>query len=83
MSEQKKPGAIPPMSAWSLEPQPGDTSAEANGPVKGRSNFHANTREGSDRRNQADRREMLRFQDDRRAGKDRRPRKSWTPGSNL
>jgi hypothetical protein len=85
MSDPNKPDAIPPMSAWSLEPQPGDAvaPAAATAPVKGRSNFHANTREGCDRRVQGERRETLRFQDDRRTGKDRRPRKSWTPGSNL
>jgi hypothetical protein len=37
-----------------------------------------------DRRvNIADRRKVLRFEPDRRSGKDRRPRKSWDPGKNI
>jgi hypothetical protein len=37
-----------------------------------------------DRRvNVADRREVLRFEADRRSGKDRRPRKTWDPGKNV
>ena len=40
---------------------------------------HANTRSKTktDRRVVADRREMIRFQEDRRSGKARRPKKSW------
>lgn len=47
--------------------------------------FHADTRHKvkTERRVTADRREVIRFQDDRRCGKDRRPKKSWEPGSNL
>jgi hypothetical protein len=30
----------------------------------------------------ADRRKVLRFEPDRRSGKDRRPRKTWDPGKN-
>lgn len=48
-------------------------------PVK----FHADTRNGRDRRLVADRRQELRFQADRRSGLDRRPKKTWEPGSNL
>jgi hypothetical protein len=37
-----------------------------------------------DRRvNVADRRKVLRFEPDRRSGKDRRPRKTWDPGKNV
>lgn len=47
--------------------------------------FHANTRSKTktERRVLADRRVEIRFQADRRAGKDRRPKKSWEPGSNI
>ena len=37
----------------------------------------------TDRRTNADRRKVLRFEPDRRSGKDRRPRKSWDPGKNI
>jgi hypothetical protein len=64
----------------SLEPM--DT-----GPIKpvasGKSEFHPNTRKKTERRVLADRREQIRFEADRRAGKDRRPKKSWEPGNNL
>jgi hypothetical protein len=37
-----------------------------------------------DRRvNVADRRKVLRFEPDRRSGKDRRPRKTWNPANNI
>jgi hypothetical protein len=37
-----------------------------------------------DRRvNVADRRKVLRFEPDRRSGKDRRPRKTWDPANNI
>ena len=37
-----------------------------------------------DRRvNVADRRKVLRFEADRRSGKDRRPRKTWDPAKNI
>ena len=45
--------------------------------------FHANTRSTTHRRMLADRRVEIRFQADRRSGKDRRPKVSWEPGSNL
>ena len=37
----------------------------------------------TDRRINPDRRKVLRFEPDRRSGKDRRPRKSWEPGNNI
>ena len=49
----------------------------------GNTTFHANTRNGRDRRKSSDRREMIRFEDDRRAQKDRRPRRTWEDGKNL
>lgn len=56
------------------------TAASAHGaPVS----FHADTRSGKHRRLVADRRQEIRFQADRRSGLDRRPKKTWEPGSNL
>lgn len=65
----------------SLEPLEGQAaSPEApKAPVK----FHANTRSAADRRVLGDRREMYRLDPDRRSGRDRRPKSSWEPGSNL
>ena len=65
----------------SLEPieTAGTTSAPAS---KDPAQFRVNTRGKSDRRKGAERRETLRFQDDRRKT-DRRPRKSWESGKNL
>ena len=48
-----------------------------------RAQFQVDTRDGRDRRMQADRRVEFRMTPDRRSGKDRRPRKSWEPGHNL
>jgi len=64
----------------SLEPMDTEPAPSAlKGPL-----FHAETRTKSkERRVTADRRVEIRFQDDRRSGKDRRPKKSWEPGSNL
>ena len=45
--------------------------------------FRADTRGKTARRTVADRRVELRFEPDRRSGKDRRPKASWEPGSNL
>lgn len=45
--------------------------------------FTANTREKLDRRQMQDRRIELRFQDNRRENKDRRPLKTWEKGHNL
>jgi hypothetical protein len=49
----------------------------------GPSKFTANTREKIDRRQNEDRRTELRFQDNRRVSKDRRPVKTWEKGHNL
>lgn len=70
-----------PFDQLALEPMDDKvTAASAPGaPVK----FHADTRSGKERRLLADRRQELRFQDDRRSGLDRRPKKTWEPGSNL
>ena len=47
--------------------------------------FHANSRSKTrtDRRVTTERRVEIRFQDDRRSGTERRPKKSWEPGNNL
>lgn len=47
--------------------------------------FHANTRSKTrvDRRVVADRRQDIRFESDRRSGKERRPKSSWEPGKNI
>jgi len=71
------------MADWSLEPIETDevlkiAPAE---PTK----FHADTRNKvkTDRRVVADRRQVLRFEPDRRSGKERRPKKGWEPGKNI
>ena len=53
--------------------------------AKGPSKFHPNTRDHvkSDRRLEAERRVMLRYQEGRRKGTDRRPKKTWEPDKNL
>ena len=45
---------------------------------------HANARSKTktDRRVLAERRKVIRFEDDRRSGKNRRPKKSWELGNN-
>jgi hypothetical protein len=65
----------------SLEPLegPAATPDAPQAPVK----FHANTRSTTDRRVQAERRQMYRLDPDRRSGLSRRPKTSWEPGSNL
>ena len=67
-----------------LEPLESDKKA-APAPMnpEGVATFHANTRSGGDRRKSTDRREVIRFEDDRRAKKDRRPRRTWESGKNL
>lgn len=53
-------------------------------PIEGKSKFTANTRDKKgDRREVEDRRRELRFQENRRANKDRRPVKTWEKGHNL
>ena len=52
-------------------------------PVPGTAKFTPNTRSAGERRKSTERREAIRFQDDRRAGKDRRPKKGWDKDKNL
>ncbi len=68
------------LSDASLEPIDGPAAQTV---TAGPSKFTANTREKIDRRQQEDRRVELRFQDNRRASKDRRPVKTWEKGHNL
>ena len=71
-------------SGLSLVPLDGQPAAAAAPKAPGeKSVFHANTREGRDRRVNPDRRQTLRMEPDRRSGKDRRPRAGWEPGKNL
>lgn len=80
------------LSDLSLEPlpdpnlmnyQPPKAQAKAS-EKKVEGGLHARNKKVEDRRvNVADRRKVLRFEPDRRAGKDRRPRKSWDPGKNI
>ena len=77
----------------SLEPIDAESADKAKAPAapaepvanKGPSTFHPNTRDHvkSDRRLEAERRVELRYQEGRRKGVDRRPKKSWDPGNNL
>lgn len=62
-----------------LEPI-GDETLQA---PAGRAKFTANTRDKIDRRQTEDRRSELRFQDNRRSSRDRRPLKTWEKGKNL
>jgi len=48
----------------------------------GKAKFVADTRGKTERRKSADRREELRFEQSRRSGNDRRPRKTWSDGNN-
>jgi hypothetical protein len=65
----------------SLEPL--DTKPSIEAPLKGKASFTANTRAKTGRRKGGERREQVRFQDDRRSGDDRRPEKDWEKGKNL
>lgn len=69
------------LSNASLEPIDGPAvQAVTTGPSK----FTANTRDKTgDRRKVEDRRSELRFQENRRSNKDRRPVKTWEKGKNL
>jgi hypothetical protein len=75
------------LSDLSLEPLPDpnllkyDMGTKAEGKAK----FQAESRNKkvTDRRVNPDRRKVLRFQADRRTGKDRRPVKTWDPGKNI
>lgn len=60
----------------SLEPM--ETSPLGGAPTTGRATFNTDARGNqTDRRKGGDRRQTLRFEQDRRSGKDRRPLKSW------
>ena len=48
----------------------------------GKAKFVADTRGKTERRKGADRREDVRFEQSRRSGNDRRPRKTWSDGNN-
>jgi hypothetical protein len=63
----------------SLEPLDAGVLQVSAGPAK----FSANTRDKIDRRQAEDRRSELRFQENRRKAKDRRPVKTWEKGHNL
>jgi hypothetical protein len=76
------------LSDLSLEPMPDPNVMNYQPPkvpVEEKAAFHAETRSKkvTDRRINPDRRKVLRFEPDRRSGKDRRPRKSWEPGKNI
>jgi hypothetical protein len=66
----------------SLEPLEGEASPDAPA-YTGTAKFTANTRGKSDRRKVSERRDVIRFEEDRRSSPDRRPRKSWESGKNL
>ncbi len=68
------------LSGASLEPIDVSTAQVV---TKGPSQFTANIRSKVERRQHEDRRAELRFQDNRRASKDRRPVKTWEKGHNL
>ena len=69
-----------PFDQLALEPE-GLEATPA--PATGRARFQFDQRSGKARRILPDRRQELRFSSDRRSGQDRRPRRSWEPGSNL
>jgi hypothetical protein len=69
-----------PTGPLSLEPEVGAEKPEAS---TGRARFQIDLRSGKERRLLPERRQELRFSADRRSGQDRRPRRSWEPGSNL
>lgn len=73
---------LPGLAGLSLVPLEDQAPAPA-APAAGRAQFHAESREGRDRRVNGERREQLRMTPDRRSGKDRRPRSGWEPGKNL
>lgn len=71
------------LSDAALEPLNEAPTPTVEAPLAGRAKFTANTRGKVERRNSTDRREAIRFQEDRRAGTDRRPRKGWDKGKIL
>jgi len=62
-----------------LEPIDGEVVQSPKGPAR----FTPNTRDKTERRQTEDRRTELRFQENRRSSKDRRPVKTWEKGHNL
>jgi hypothetical protein len=70
-----------PFDALALEPLDAGPMPAAVDVAKAQ--FNVDTRNGRERRVQADRRQEYRLTPDRRSGKDRRPRRSWEPGRNL
>ena len=79
MTVPDKPDS-PPLEL-SLEPiEDGPLKIEV---IPGEPAIHADSRSGKERRKVADRRMEIRFESDRRSGRDRRARRSWEPGSNL
>ena len=72
-----------PFDQLSLEPLGGGPTPTADLPPASKAQFTVDTRNGRERRKQAERRAEFRMTPDRRSGKDRRPRKSWEPGKNL
>ena len=64
----------------SLSLEPIEPSSQGGAPVSGRATFNTDTRGRVDRRKGGDRRQALRFEPDRRSGKDRRPLKGWIVG---
>ncbi len=76
------------LSDLSLEPLPDPNVLDYQPPKSAQAEkaaFHAETRNKkvTERRVNPDRRKVLRFEADRRSGKDRRPHKGWEPGKNL
>lgn len=66
----------------SLEPIKEDVAPAVSGqPAPVQNNGRSKNK--TERRVLADRRQEIRFQADRRAGMDRRPKKSWEPGNNF
>ena len=76
------------LSDLSLEPLPDPNvlnyqPPKAAGVVTAKPVAETRNKKITDRRINPDRRKVLRFEPDRRSGKDRRPRKSWEPGKNI
>ena len=72
----------------SLEPMPDPGVLNYQPPPSAevkKASFQAESRSKkvTERRVNPDRRKVLRFEADRRSGKDRRPHKGWEPGKNL
>ena len=74
------------LSDLSLEPLPDPNLLNYQVPkaqvaeAKPQGSLHARNKKVEDRRVNPERRKVLRFEADRRSGKERRPRKSWEPG---